>query len=386
MKSFETINLPHIFELGISPNEGDIAIVSIDNAGTPGMLNRLVLKEYGYTEKNLPSRDRLSHGFSQIPAKEKRKAILFVVTVGEGETSENLEKNLYNTLMEFRGWFARKKLWIPLMGTGSGGLTLVESYIITVRAINEFQKNNPTETTILLSIPNSPEGKELFKLIREPKTEGTSNDDVEHFVKTFAGKFYLVGTIWNGEDQTKRFFERGIWEKGHDDESYSRVISQVKTNDILIIKSTYASSDRISYLRIRAFGIVKGSLEDGATLSVDWKIEDISIDVANLGFYRNTIQEASPNDVTIILSKLDKDRWKELIPTSPIIPKKETIAGLVSDSDKGIDYLDITKDVNAFARVVSAKNFEPPLAIALFGKWGSGKSFFELGIYAIISL
>lgn len=374
MKSFETINSPHILELGISPNEGDIAIVSIDNAGTQGMLNLLVLKEYGYTEKDLPNRDMLGHGFSQIPA-EKRKAILFVVTVNGGETSENLEKNLYNTLTEFRGWFRGKKLWIPLMGTGSGGLTFEESYSITVAVVNRFQEQFPTETTILLSIPNSSEGKELINQIRETKTEKNSNVEIENFVKTFTGKFYLVGSIWNGDDQQPRFFKEGIWEKGHEDESYSGLISQVKTNDIIIIKSTFQANS-ISYLRIKAFGIVTGILEDGSTLSVEWKIKDLAVDLENLGFYRNTIHEASPNDVTIILSRVDKDGWRELIPTPPTKSKKEIIAGLVSDSDKGIDYLDITKDVNAFAKVVAAKSFEPPLAIALFGKWGSGKSFF----------
>jgi hypothetical protein len=374
MKSFETINLPHILALDISPNEGDIAIVSIDNAGTPGRLNRLVLKEYGYTEKDLPNKEGLSHGFSQIPA-EKRKAILFVVTVNDGDTSENLAKNLYNTLTEFRGWFRGKKLWLPLMGTGDGGLTLEESYSITVKTVNEFQKKKPTETTILLSIPESSEGKELINQIREDKSEENTNVDAENFVKIFAGKFYLVGSIWNGDDQQPRFFKEGIWEKGHEDDSYSGLISQVKTNDIIIIKSTFQAHS-VSYLRIKAFGIVTGIVEDGSTLSVDWKIKDLSVDVENLGFYRNTIHEASPNDVTIILSRIDKDRWRELVPTPPENPKKETIAGLVSDSDKGTDYLDITKDVNAFARVVAAKSFEPPLAIALFGKWGSGKSFF----------
>ncbi|WP_026452387.1 P-loop NTPase fold protein [Aequorivita capsosiphonis] len=53
-----------------------------------------------------------------------------------------------------------------------------------------------------------------------------------------------------------------------------------------------------------------------------------------------------------------------------------TIAGLISDADSGDDYLDISKDINAFAKVISAKSFRPPLAIALLGKWGSGKSFF----------
>ena len=52
------------------------------------------------------------------------------------------------------------------------------------------------------------------------------------------------------------------------------------------------------------------------------------------------------------------------------------IANISSDSSDGIDYLDINRDIIAFAKVIAAKTFKPPLAIALFGKWGMGKSFF----------
>lgn len=50
------------------------------------------------------------------------------------------------------------------------------------------------------------------------------------------------------------------------------------------------------------------------------------------------------------------------------------------DSDvssyNNIDCLNIDKDVNAFAKLIANKSLQPPLAIGLFGKWGSGKSFF----------
>jgi hypothetical protein len=375
-QQFESINTPHIVALGLSPNEADLAIVSIGSAGTPGVLNQLVLKEYGYTEKDLPSADRLGHGFSQIPAK-KRKAILFVVTVGGGNTAKNLEENLFNTLQEFRGWFGGKKLWIPLMGTGVGELTLAESYSITARVINRFQEKLPTETTILLSIPESEEGKELINQINESSSEEKdtnsrefANVDAQTFVKELKSKFYLVGSVWSGVDQMPRFRKNGIWENV----SYSSLINQVKKNDIIVANSKDVSTSQ-GYLGIKAFGIVTGIVEDGSILSVDWKIK-VSFAFESSISYSDTIQEISSDEMASILSRVARERWKELI-TIPITnPKKETIAGLVSDSDKGIDYLDITKDVNAFARVIAAKSFEPPLAIALFGKWGSGKSFF----------
>ncbi len=52
------------------------------------------------------------------------------------------------------------------------------------------------------------------------------------------------------------------------------------------------------------------------------------------------------------------------------------IANPVADNHFGEDYLGIDKDVLAFAKVISSHSFKPPLAIALFGKWGMGKSFF----------
>jgi hypothetical protein len=40
------------------------------------------------------------------------------------------------------------------------------------------------------------------------------------------------------------------------------------------------------------------------------------------------------------------------------------------------DTLEITKDVKAFAKLIAYKDLPTPLSIGLFGKWGSGKSFF----------
>ncbi len=72
------------------------------------------------------------------------------------------------------------------------------------------------------------------------------------------------------------------------------------------------------------------------------------------------------------------DKTPEFNPQTTIttVTKINTIAGLISDSDLSTDHLNIAKDVSAFARVIAAKSFTPPLAIALFGQWGSGKSFF----------
>lgn len=43
---------------------------------------------------------------------------------------------------------------------------------------------------------------------------------------------------------------------------------------------------------------------------------------------------------------------------------------------EGRDLLGIDEDVASFARLLAARSLEPPLAVGLFGDWGTGKSFF----------
>ncbi len=195
--------------------------------------------------------------------------------------------------------------------------------------------------------------------------------------------FFLAGSSWGkNNDQTERFTKDSIWEKGFEDDSYSDTINKIKEGDILIIKSTYAQNG-VSYLKVKALGIVTHNPQDGTLLNVDWRITGLWIDVEDLGFYRNTISMATVADVVTIFTNIQKGLWQRMLPagitsttSSTATATSNKIPVLISDSDKGLDYLDISKDVKAFARVVAAKSFEPPIAIALFGKWGSGKSFF----------
>lgn len=51
-------------------------------------------------------------------------------------------------------------------------------------------------------------------------------------------------------------------------------------------------------------------------------------------------------------------------------------AGYTADTVGGADLLDVDKDVNALAAVLAARDNKPPLSVGLFGRWGTGKSFF----------
>ncbi len=61
------------------------------------------------------------------------------------------------------------------------------------------------------------------------------------------------------------------------------------------------------------------------------------------------------------------------------------LVGYDADSLDGDDLLDIKDEVNAFSYVLASNTIKPPLALGLFGDWGSGKSFFMQEMYKKIS-
>jgi hypothetical protein len=93
-------------------------------------------------------------------------------------------------------------------------------------------------------------------------------------------------------------------------------------------------------------------------------------------------KDLSKSDFNQISTKL----FQRLIDSTELALKNESVSESKinpsrippnrNDLAKGKDYLGIDKDVTAFAKIIASNNFSPPLAIALFGKWGSGKSFF----------
>jgi hypothetical protein len=62
--------------------------------------------------------------------------------------------------------------------------------------------------------------------------------------------------------------------------------------------------------------------------------------------------------------------------TQPTLSVGERLSGLRADNVQGEDTLGVERDAASFARVIADRNVDPPLAIGLFGEWGSGKSFF----------
>lgn len=109
-----------------------------------------------------------------------------------------------------------------------------------------------------------------------------------------------------------------------------------------------------------------------------------------VGVVRRHRPRAIPSVAAIDLARLASGAWASYLHSPAVATSRSaqsdgrepapalptTLAGYVSEQDSRRDALDIRSEVNALCSVIAARNVRPPLAIGLFGDWGSGKSFF----------
>lgn len=426
MKHLSVLNKPHKIILGGSPDNFDVSIAPFGTDKGSEELLGAVLSDLNYSNDIITGLNEIGHDFYWLEEDEK-KPVLFIKVSKNGDLKKDLKENFENAFREYAIKFKSKTVWIPLIGFGRGLLSLEESYSIIFESVNEGLIDLIPSVKVHLSIPDTKEGRGLYSLIKHDSTGKMSYNDFEDqinhtsvmeynmnesfnevhsstpnlsqseidekiskVIRDFKGDFYLVDFSFENNEQVERFFQNGIWISRSSESIEIEVVSRVKAGDFLIGKIIDSSKNSENEFKILAIGIVKKNFLDGASLEVDWVLPNINFDFISSVVYRGLIQELSDSDINKLLIILGVDWQYGLFgdlgsrdnmklgkrEESEILTKGEIIAGLLSDSESGEDYLDITHDVNAFARVMAAKSFQPPLAIALFGKWGSGKSFF----------
>jgi hypothetical protein len=145
------------FGKGLVP-KGDVVFASIDAAGNSGELNQYVLKRLKDDPSQLPSAEGLSEGFAlrerlEFLVQEGKPAqpryIAFVVTVApDDKPGELLLDNLTKALVAVSEITDVRSIWLPLMGTGEGKLSLLQSLSLTFAAILLARPDLPTNITI----------------------------------------------------------------------------------------------------------------------------------------------------------------------------------------------------------------------------------------------
>lgn len=120
------------------PPSGDLVFVSTDVYGNYGMLFRNVLKILAFPRPRLSLSELREQGYT-VTALRGSQRLAPIVTVGRDDIWEGLlEAHLDSALKRIAHTAMGLDLWMPLMGTGHGGMSHMDSLQITAGALSSY--------------------------------------------------------------------------------------------------------------------------------------------------------------------------------------------------------------------------------------------------------
>lgn len=198
----------------------------------------------------------------------------------------------------------------------------------------------------------------------------------------------LIPSTWNVENLqpgTKCWFNS--YKEKQKRPEYD-LFQKVKPGDLMLGYSRGRSNGFIG-----TFKVTEGIYDDpqkGEIISFDFvdKLESqVDIDPKQYDFYEELTRNGAKR-----LFEISKEIFEEILspalppePGKPPVETKTTLTTLpffYTEGNHGNkDQLDFENDIGSLAAVMALASVKPPLAIGLFGKWGSGKSFFMEKLY-----
>jgi hypothetical protein len=269
---------------------------------------------------------------------------------------------------------------IPLHGPEFGNVQL--EYIYQQIEREFFQYSNPE-----CSIEFCVDSPDVARLMTSIVTQGMSDSSKKRtLVKKYnspssrngilSSHFYIIRGF---ADRTRKTIDpSSSLLDSHDSSDTLDLFRSVPIGSVVFLSINVASS--VDYLPISAIGEVVGN--EGGKLAVVWFSEGFSAQIKNRNYPLRSIVE--------VVMDYEKKEMYEILKSSPFAEFTTEIfvpdlalsrrpgvnTDFSNDYEIGEDFLEIADDVDAFARIVSLRELRPPLAIALCGKWGAGKSFF----------
>lgn len=194
--------------------------------------------------------------------------------------------------------------------------------------------------------------------------------------KILANNFYVVRGY---ADRDKEIIDPGTsLIRSDDDAKTEEIFKAVPVGSVVFLSANVASS--IDFLPISAIGEVMEN--NHGKLKVVWFSEGFSSQVKNRGYpLRSIIKidiEYERKEMYDILKRSSFTEFTNefMVPDLEQQRRQGRNTDFSNDYEIGDDYLEIGDDVDAFSRIVALRDLRPPLAIALCGRWGAGKSFF----------
>lgn len=368
--------LPYRLEIEVPVAGFDIAFASINDLGTPGRLNRAVIEAFLYSEEDLPNEKQLSDGFFLLE-KPGKKPIVFIVTVTPDKNPiDALRDNFYNAMKQLGRHLDGRRVWLPLMATGSGRLSPEASLEVTVDVLDSLAME--FDPPIVISLPRQ---KWAYELI-EKQTKISSEKNVDRktgywllkmnpstwFIDDMSvGDLTYMNTYWhsNKRPEYENFVNTRIGDLviGYAGKGYNCVVCTMKVTEGIHHENSRGEIFRMEITALLEPRISLGQFRDIIPRELAGKLEK------------------NDNPLPELFFPLSDEQYQGILGAAKMESKEITIGmmpGYLTEGDhtRKKDSLDFKADIESFATVIAMRDVKPPLAIGLFGHWGSGKSFF----------
>lgn len=374
-------NLKVIFE-DLFHTPDNAIVIPRATSGTVGGSFRIGLKErYNFTLPKERKPQPLGHIEGLIFIGQRYnvdyKVLIYMVTCVDSLSSDyqTIEMIMLQLINRLKANKDEQGISMPLIGTGAGNLDPIEVYHI-IR--NTWEKSALNKT---LSIYISPENENdarfvaLYKLIKgEELTEQFVDDRTKEDEYT-----YLFDVEKGLTLNHQRYIAAGTWINEYP--NFANTVRQISRGNYVLLKRYKKDSNGYDQLFIHAVGQLISNEGDGVNLKVNWKVTNLEeMPIRTDHPYNQPVMRVGARNANKILAAVQS--WQSTkglmvdFSEPARLSAKSKIAGINNDRDRGKDLLGIKADYTSFAKIIAAKNFIPPLSIALFGRWGSGKSFF----------
>lgn len=394
---------------GSDPMDADIAVCSADEVGSPGPLNRLVLKAVGFNAARLHEFYHPPTILLTRPPHSVRIPVLVVQAWGREPTPTLLERSFKMGLEQLREVTTRTLVWLPFLGTGLGGLSLEQSGEILIGVLSSWERGS-TEV-IRLAAPSDKEAHRLSRLwlgrwpipppppLSPPRSQvpqfpvlSLGPKDMEHHV---AQALRAARLIANDQPITALHVLTAIVSLGEKTSSkaFSKLRSLIQLEaDSRVGGPSGAKNDEpldpswlgeelrywLSWAQSHLSPGERSSLwgRDLVTAALLGKDETLALQLKDTPTPLEDVRDRWFHFVTSDPSSREHMDWEAWWRAAQIPKPGPRRAGYSTETDEGDDKLGVEAEAAAFARLILDEHVKPPLSIGLLGDWGSGKSFF----------